>query len=121
MKESAQKFRSVSISRSMVFFTTPYEWEPTAIFNSPPTTQPDTIVVFLLRCSDQPLCPNLADLHLGRGGIPSGQNVVAYKNFGNYFVIEFDSAGFFTQSCAPASLKFEAILYSNGRIKFPVQ
>ena len=56
------------------------------------------------------------DLHLDRGGIPTGVDVVGYRNFGDYLVLEFDSVGNYSTSCV-GSLKFEAILYADGRIK----
>lgn len=56
------------------------------------------------------------DLHLDRGGIPTGTDVVGYKNFGDYVVLEFDSVGNYSTSCV-GSLKFEALLYADGRIK----
>lgn len=55
------------------------------------------------------------DLHLQRS-IPSGVDVVGYKNFGTYTVIEFDSIGFFSSSCV-TPLKFQVILYNDGKIK----
>jgi hypothetical protein len=55
------------------------------------------------------------DLHLQHGGYPSGTNVVDYRNFGNYVVIEFDSIGYW--SCTGGSLKFEVLLYPSGNIK----
>ncbi|HEY3296712.1 MAG TPA: carboxypeptidase regulatory-like domain-containing protein [bacterium] len=59
------------------------------------------------------------DLHLLNGGIPTGDGVVGYKNFGTYFVVEWDSVGFYnTGICPNGSLKFQAILYNSGRIKF---
>jgi hypothetical protein len=59
------------------------------------------------------------DLHLQNGGIPSGNTVVGYKNFGNYTVIEYDSVGYW--SCAGGSLKFEAILFDDGKVKLQYQ
>ncbi len=56
------------------------------------------------------------DLHLVRGG-QADSIVVGYKNFGDYFVIEFDQIGFYSSSCPNNPLKFEAILYPNGNIK----
>ena len=60
------------------------------------------------------ILPFWDDLLLTSGGIPSGQDVVGYRPFGNYTVIEFDSAGYFSDN---GSLKFEAILFADGRIK----
>jgi hypothetical protein len=56
------------------------------------------------------------DLHLLRGG-RTDTVVVGYKNFGDYFVIEFDQIGFFSTSCPNVPLKFEALLYPNGNIR----
>jgi hypothetical protein len=54
------------------------------------------------------------DLHLLYGG-RTDTVVVGYRNFGDYFVIEFDSLG---HCCSDGgSFKFEAILYPNGNIK----
>lgn len=61
------------------------------------------------------ILPYMYDLHLQRGGHATGSDVVWYRNFGNYTVIEYDSVGYY--SCTGASLKFEVILYSNGNIK----
>jgi hypothetical protein len=55
-------------------------------------------------------------LHLLRGG-RTDTVVVGYKNFGDYFVIEFDQIGFFSTSCPSVPLRFEAILHPNGNIK----
>ncbi len=60
--------------------------------------------------------PYWDDLNLTTGGIPTGTNVVGVKTFDNYTVIEFDSIGRY-HGDNPASLKFEVILYANGRIK----
>lgn len=71
-----------------------------------PYTNPDGPTIF----------PYWDDLHLNYGGngVNTG-NTVAYRNFGDYVVIEYDSIG---HCCADGtSLKFETILYSNGRIK----
>jgi hypothetical protein len=56
------------------------------------------------------------DLHLDYGGISTGTDVVGYKNFGSYTVIEFDSIG---HCCAATngSFKFEVILFNDGKIK----
>lgn len=56
------------------------------------------------------------DLHLVRGG-QADTVVVGYRNFGDYFVIEFDGIGWYSTSCPNIHLKFEAILYQNGNIK----
>ncbi len=56
------------------------------------------------------------DLHLNNGGIPSGTDVIGYRNFGDYVVVEYDSIGNFSSSCV-GSLKFQAIFFSDGRIK----
>ncbi len=57
------------------------------------------------------------DLHLDYGGQGnSGSNVIAFRNFGDYVVIEYDSIG---HCCSVGtSHKFEAILYADGKIKF---
>jgi hypothetical protein len=56
------------------------------------------------------------DLHLLYGG-RTDTVVIGYRNFGEYFVIEFDGIGFYTLACRNVLLKFEAILYPNGNIK----
>jgi hypothetical protein len=59
------------------------------------------------------LFPYWDDLNAAYGGRTT--NVISWKNFGNYTVIEFDSIG---HCCAAGtSLKFEAILFSDGKIK----
>ncbi len=56
------------------------------------------------------------DLHLDYGGMGNaGNNVIGYRNFGDYTVIEYDSIG---HCCsAGTSLKFQVILWADGRIK----
>ncbi len=61
--------------------------------------------------------PYMYDLHLQRGGDATGNNVVGYKNFGNYTVMEYDSIGYYNTTYAGSSLKFEVILYNDGKIK----
>lgn len=56
------------------------------------------------------------DLHLLRGG-RTDTLVVGYRNFGTYFVIEFDQVGFYSSSCPNNPMTFQAILYNNGNIK----
>jgi len=57
---------------------------------------------------------DMYDAHLDYGGM-NGVDVVGYKNFGDYTVIEYDSLG---RCCsAGTSVKFEAILYNTSRIK----
>ena len=56
------------------------------------------------------------DLHLLYGG-RTDTVVVGYRNFGGYFVIEFDGIGFYNTACRNVQLKFEAILYPSGNIK----
>jgi hypothetical protein len=59
--------------------------------------------------------PYWDDLHLDWGGITTGTDVIGFKNFGNYTVIEYDSIG---HCCsAGTSLKFEVILFNTGAIK----
>ncbi|MCC6475814.1 carboxypeptidase-like regulatory domain-containing protein, partial [bacterium] len=59
------------------------------------------------------------DLHLYYGG--NGQqnnNTVAWRDFGNYLVIEFDSIGHYGFPTPPTdSYKFQVILYANGSVK----
>ncbi len=61
--------------------------------------------------------PFLYDLHLQRGGDATGNLVVGYKNFGSYTVIEYDSVGFYSSTYTGSSLKFQVILFDDGRIK----
>ncbi len=61
--------------------------------------------------------PFLYDLHLQRGGIPGGTTVVGYKNFGSYTVIEYDSIGYYSSGYTGSSLKFQVILFDDGRVK----
>ncbi|HEY3296093.1 MAG TPA: carboxypeptidase regulatory-like domain-containing protein [bacterium] len=61
--------------------------------------------------------PCAYDMHLQRGGDATGNDVVAYKNFGTYTVIEYDSIGFFNSTYTGSSMKFEVILFNSGRIK----
>jgi len=56
------------------------------------------------------------DLHLLYGG-RTDTVAVGYRNFGEYFVIEFDGIGFYTFACRNVQLKFEAILYPSGNVK----
>jgi hypothetical protein len=56
------------------------------------------------------------DLHLLYGG-RTDTMCVGYKNFGDYFVVEYDGIGFYTSTCNNAPLKFEVLLYNNGDIK----
>ncbi|HEY3296550.1 MAG TPA: hypothetical protein VGL38_14060 [bacterium] len=60
--------------------------------------------------------PYWDDLHLDYGGVTGGTNVVGYKNFGSYTVIEYDSVGHCC-TAGNASLKFEVIAFADGRIK----
>lgn len=57
------------------------------------------------------------DMHLQRGGDATGNNVVGYRNFGDYTVIEFDSIGYYSSTYTGSSLKYQIILYNTGRIK----
>lgn len=59
------------------------------------------------------------DLHLQRGGIASGDNVIGYKNFGDYTVIQFDSIGRY--NTGSGSFNFQAILYQDGKVKVQVR
>jgi hypothetical protein len=43
---------------------------------------------------------------------------IAYRNFGTYTVVEWDSTGPYSSSCPNQALKYEAVLYNSGRIKF---
>lgn len=62
------------------------------------------------------ICMYWDDLNLDNGGYnPGGAVTVGYKNYGDYFVIEFDSVGRYGDM--GASLKFQAILWADGRIK----
>ncbi|HEY3296122.1 MAG TPA: hypothetical protein VGL38_11855 [bacterium] len=63
------------------------------------------------------ILPYVWDLHLDNGGHSVGVNTVGFRNFGSYLVIEYDSVGYWSSSYAGSSLKFEVILYSNGKIK----
>ncbi|MCX6601115.1 MAG: hypothetical protein NT025_06095, partial [bacterium] len=54
------------------------------------------------------------DLHMLYGG-RTDTVVIGYRNFGGYFVVEFDQIGFY--DCPNAPLKFEAVLYPNGNVK----
>jgi subtilisin-like proprotein convertase family protein len=62
------------------------------------------------------ICVLWDDLHLDYGGYdPGGDRTVAYRDFGDHIVVEWDSVGpVFGDS---ASFKFEAILWADGRIK----
>ncbi|MBI5058706.1 carboxypeptidase regulatory-like domain-containing protein [candidate division KSB1 bacterium] len=64
--------------------------------------------------------PYWDDLHLDYGGQGnSGSNVIAWRNFGDYVVIEYDSIG---HCCSPGtSVKFELLLFADGRMKFQYQ
>ena len=70
-------------------------------------------------CAPQPdlgpmIMVDMYDAHVDYGGL-NGVDVVGYKNFGTYTVIEYDSIG---RCCSPGtSNKFEVILYNTGRIK----
>lgn len=62
------------------------------------------------------ICMYWDDLNLDMGGYnPGGAITVGYKNFGDYFVIEFDSVGRYGDT--GASFKFQTILWADGRIK----
>jgi len=56
------------------------------------------------------------DLHQVRGG-RTDTVILGYRNFGDYFVIQYDGIGWYSTSCPNIYLKFEAILYQNGNIK----
>lgn len=62
------------------------------------------------------ICPLWTDLHLDHGGYnPGGNRTIAYRNFGDYVVIEWDSVGqAFGEN---TSFKFEVELWADGRIK----
>jgi len=60
------------------------------------------------------ICLFWDDLHLDRGGINDGMDVVLFRQFQNYVVVEYDSVGRFD---GVGSYKFETILFSDGRIK----
>jgi subtilisin-like proprotein convertase family protein len=62
------------------------------------------------------ICTYWDDLDLNQGGyFPGNAVTVAYRNFGDHFIIEWDSVGLHSED--GTSLKFEAILWTNGRIK----
>ena len=63
------------------------------------------------------LFPFLDDMHLQRGGITSGNNVIGYKNFGDYTVIQYDSIGRFSTTNT-GSFNFQVILWNTGLIKY---
>ena len=62
------------------------------------------------------ICVLWDDLHLDYGGYdPGGDRTVAYRDFGDHVVVEWDSVGpVFGEN---ASFKFEAILWADGLIK----
>jgi subtilisin-like proprotein convertase family protein len=66
---------------------------------------------------DRPMvCPYWDDLDLDQGGyFPGAAVTVAYRNFGDHFVVEWDSVGLHSED--GTTFKFEAILWTNGRIK----
>ncbi len=66
------------------------------------------------------ILPFWDDLHLARNGSVNGDNKVHYKVGAGSFVMEWDSVGFFA-SGNPGALKFEVILYADGRIKLQYQ
>jgi hypothetical protein len=45
-----------------------------------------------------------------------GNDIVTYREFPDFTVIEFDSIGFLSHSCSEV-LRFEALLYTDGRVK----
>ncbi|RPH94854.1 T9SS C-terminal target domain-containing protein [candidate division KSB1 bacterium] len=62
------------------------------------------------------ICAYWDDLHLDNGGYdPGGTITVAYRNFGDHFVVEWDSVG--NAFGINTIYKFEAILWTDGRIK----
>jgi hypothetical protein len=64
------------------------------------------------------ILPYWDDLHLDRNGQTTNQ--VMYRNFGTYTVIEYDSIGVYNSTCVstpPNVLKFEVILFNDGKIK----
>jgi subtilisin-like proprotein convertase family protein len=62
------------------------------------------------------ICVMWDDLHLDNGGYdPGGDRTIAYRDFGDHMVVEWDSVGrAFGDS---ASYKFEAILWADGLVK----
>ncbi len=56
------------------------------------------------------------DLHLGRNGSANGDNKVHYKTEADYFIIEYDSIGWWS-SGNPGAVSMQVLLYSNGKIK----
>jgi subtilisin-like proprotein convertase family protein len=62
------------------------------------------------------ICVLWDDLHLDMGGYdPGGDRTVAYRDFGDHIVVEWDSVGHALAD--NTSYKFEAILWADGRIK----
>ncbi|MDD5088174.1 MAG: carboxypeptidase regulatory-like domain-containing protein [bacterium] len=56
------------------------------------------------------------DLHCDNGGYnPGGAVTIGYRQFADYIVVEWDSVGL--QGAEDASLKFQAILWADGRMK----
>jgi hypothetical protein len=56
------------------------------------------------------------DLSLVTGG-QADTLCIGYKNFGDYFIIEYDGVGYFELLCRGVPLKFEVILCRSGDIK----
>jgi subtilisin-like proprotein convertase family protein len=66
--------------------------------------------------NDRMICVLWDDLHLDNGGYdPGGNRTVAYRDFGDHMVVEWDSVG--RVDVGNASFKFEVILWADGLIK----
>lgn len=62
------------------------------------------------------------DLHLHFGENQQNDNTVAWRDFGDYVVIQFDQVGHYGFPTPPAdNFTFECILYANGSIKMQYQ
>lgn len=62
------------------------------------------------------------DLHLHFGENQQNDNTVAWRDFGDYVVIQFDEVGHYGFPTPPAdNFTFECILYANGSIKLQYQ
>lgn len=62
------------------------------------------------------------DLHLHYGGNNQNDNTVAWRDFGDYIVIQYDEIGHYGFPTPPNDhFTFECILYSNGGIKLQYQ
>ncbi|MBU0509274.1 hypothetical protein KKH27_10605 [bacterium] len=66
------------------------------------------------------IMPFMDDLYLTRGGITTGNNVIGYRNFTGYTVIQFDSIGRYSTTDR-GSFNYQAILFPDGKIKVQVR